>query len=220
MFGGFAFIIFGDFVDGIWVIVLGWFIRSGAQTSLKQTLVGDALLGVSVGDIMTREVLTVPPNITVQQLVSDYLLVHRHGGYPVVKDGEVLGVVTLQCVRVVPKERRDSVTVREAMVPFESTVMVKSSVTALDAMQKMARNKVGRVLVIDGGRLVGMATREDVVRAIQMRQELELGPGLGPPGLPATQYPRIQAGHCVQCGALLPANVKFCPQCGAKQNVP
>jgi Zn-dependent protease/predicted transcriptional regulator len=219
MFGGFVFIILGDFVDGLWVIVLGWFIRSGAQTSLKQTLVGEALLGVSVGDIMTREVLTVPPEITVQQLVSNYLLVHRHGGYPVVKNGEVLGVVTLQSVRAVPKEKRDFVTVREAMVPFERTVMVEASVTALDAMQKMARNKVGRVLVIDGGRLLGIATREDVVSAIQTRQELELGPGLGPSGLPSPQYPRIQAGHCVQCGALLPADVKFCPQCGAKQNI-
>ncbi|HKM50028.1 MAG TPA: site-2 protease family protein [Candidatus Bathyarchaeia archaeon] len=125
MFGGFAFIIFGYFIDGIWVIVLGWFIRAGAQTGLKQTLVGDALLGVSIGD-MTREVLTIPPEITVHQFVSDYLLVHRHGGYPVVKNGEVLGVVTLQCVRAVPKEKRDSVTVREAMVPIERTIMVKS----------------------------------------------------------------------------------------------
>ena len=218
MFGGVAFIIFGDFVDGIWVIVLGWFIRSGAQTSLKQTLVGDALLGVSIGEIMTREVLTVPPEITVQQLVSDYLLVHRHGGYPVVKNGEVLGVVTLQCARAVPKEKRDSVTVREAMVPFERTVMVKPSVTALDAMQKMARNKVGRVLVIDGDQLVGMATREDIVRTIQTRQELELGPGPSHSGLPSPQYPTIRAGHCVQCGALLPADTKFCSQCGAQQN--
>ena len=200
--------------------MLGWFIRSGAQTSLKQTLVGDALLGVSVGNIMTREVLTVPPEITLNQFVSDYLLVHRHGGYPVVKNGEVLGVVTLQCVRAVPKEKRDSVTVKEAMVPFERTIMVKSSVTALDAMQKMARNKVGRVLVIDGGRLVGMATREDIVSTIQTRHELELGPSLGPLGLPSPQFPRIQAGHCVQCGALLPGDVKFCSQCGAKQYMP
>jgi hypothetical protein len=95
--------------------------------------------------------------------------------------------------------------------------MVNSSVTALDAMQKMARNKVGRVLVIDGSQLVGMATREDIVGAIQTRQELELGPG--PSGLPSPQYPRIQAGHCVQCGALLPPDTKFCPQCGAKQNM-
>jgi predicted transcriptional regulator len=166
---------------------------------------------------MTKEILTVPPEITVQQFVLDYLLVHRHGGYPVVKNGEVLGVVTLQCVRAVPKEKRDSVTVREAMVPFERTVTVKSSVTAMDAMQKMARNKIGRVLVIDESRLVGMATHEDIVSTIQTRHDLELGPG--PSVLPSPQCPRIQAGHCVQCGALLSADVKFCSQCGAKHNV-
>ncbi len=176
MFGGFLLIIFSDFVDGIWIIVLGWFIRSGAETSLKQTLVGEALTGVSVGDIMTRDVMSVPPEITVQQLVSDYLLVHRHGGYPVLKDGKVLGLITMQCVRAVPKEKRDFETVQQAMIPSERAVLVKPSVTALDAMQKMARNKVGRVLVVEDGRLVGIATREDVVRTIQTRQELELGP--------------------------------------------
>lgn len=101
------------------------------------------------------------------------------------------------------------------MIPCERTVLVKSSVTALDAMQKMARNKVGHVLVVDAGRLVDIATREDMVRTIQTRQELELGPG-STSGL--QQLPRIQAGHCVQCGALLPASAKFCPQCGAKQS--
>ena len=218
MFGGFLLIIFSDFVDGIWIIVLGWFIKSGAETSLKQTLVGEALTGVSVAEIMTRDVMSVPPEITVQQLVSDYLLVHRHGGYPVLKDGQVLGLITLQCVRAVPKEKRDFETVQQAMIPSERTVLVKPSVTALDAMQKMARNKVGRVLVVEDGRLVGIATREDVVGAIQTRQELELGPARTPSGLP--EFVRIQAGHCVQCGALLPASVRFCPQCGAKQTAP
>lgn len=55
MVGGFVAIIFGDFVDGIWIVVLGWFIKSGAETSLRQTVVGDALSGVTVGEIMTVE---------------------------------------------------------------------------------------------------------------------------------------------------------------------
>lgn len=54
MLGGFVAIIFGDFVDGIWIVVLGWFIKSGAETSLRQTLVGEALSGVTVGNIMTE----------------------------------------------------------------------------------------------------------------------------------------------------------------------
>jgi Zn-dependent protease/predicted transcriptional regulator/ribosomal protein L40E len=217
MLGGFAAIIFGDFVDGIWFVVLGWFIKSGAETSLRQTLVGETLAGVSVGDIMTRGVLSVPPDITVHQLASGYFLTHQHGGYPVVKNGEVLGIVTLQCVRAVPKEKRDFETVQQAMVPFERTVMVKSSTSALDAMQKMARNNVGRVLVVDEGRLMGIITREDLVKTIHTRQELELGPHTAS-GLSTREFQRIQASHCVQCGALLPAKVQFCPQCGAKQS--
>ena len=214
MFGGFVLIIFGDFIDGIWIVVLGWFIKSGAETSLKQTLVGEALTGVSVADIMTKNVLTVPPEITVQQLVSDYFLVHHHGGYPVVKDGQVLGLVTLQCVRNVPKEKREYETVQQAMIPCERAVVVKPIMSALDAMQNMARNKVGRVLVVDDGSLVGIATREDIVRTIQTRQDLELGPGRLTGGFPT---PAIKAGHCVQCGALLPLGAKFCSECGASQ---
>jgi Zn-dependent protease/predicted transcriptional regulator len=172
MVGGFVAIIFGDFVSGIWIIFLGWFIRSGAETSLRQTLVGETLAGVAVGDIMTQDVLTVPGNITVQQLVHEYFLVHPHGGYPVVEGKQVLGIVTMQCVRSVSKEKRDTVTVKEAMIPCEKAVSVKPSVSALEAMNIMARQNVGRVLVLDGPQLLGIVTRGDLMRTIRTRQEL------------------------------------------------
>jgi Zn-dependent protease/predicted transcriptional regulator len=172
MLGGFAAIVLGDFVNGIWIVFLGWFIRSGAETSLRQTLIGEALSGVTVGDIMTRDVLTVPGNITVHQLVSEYFLVHRHGGYPVVEDGQVLGIVTMQCVRAVPKEKRETTTVKDAMIPCENAVAVKQSASALDAMNIMARQNVGRLLVFDGAQLLGIVTRGDLMRTIRTRQEL------------------------------------------------
>jgi len=172
MLGGFAAIILGDFVNGIWIIFLGWFIRSGAETSLRQTLVGGALAGIMVRDIMTPDVQTVPGNITVQQLVHEYFLVHPHGGYPVVEDGHVLGVVTMQCVRLVPKERRETVTVKEAMIPCEEAVTVGPSASALDALNTMARRNVGRLLVLDGPQLLGVLTRGDLMRTIRTRQEL------------------------------------------------
>ncbi len=218
MLGGFVAIIFGDFVDGIWIVVLGWFIKSGAETSLRQTLVGETLTGVTVGDIMTREMLTVPPDITVQQLVSDYFLVHPHGGYPVVKDGQILGLITLQCVRAIPKDLRATKTVAEAMVPCERTVTVQPTLSAMDAMQKMGREKVGRILVTDGGKLLGMVTRGDVIRTIQTRQELDLG-HVGR-SIPIADLPSTgQVRYCVQCGAQLPVATLVCPYCNAKQTV-
>jgi Zn-dependent protease/predicted transcriptional regulator len=172
MLGGFVAIIIGDFVDGIWIIFLGWFIRSGAETSLRQTLVGETLAGVTVGDIMTRDVLTVPANITVDQLISEYFLVHHHGAYPVVEGREVLGIVTMQCVRSVPKESRTSTTVKDAMNTCEKAVKVKPSVSALDAMHTMARQNVERLIVFDGPQMLGIVTRGDLMRTIRTRQEL------------------------------------------------
>jgi len=212
MVGGFVAIIVGDFVDGIWIVVLGWFIRSGAETSLRQTLVGETLTGVTVGSIMTKNVLAVPPNITVQQVVSDYFLVHPHGGYPVVSDGRLVGLITLQCVRAVPKDTRGSEAVAQAMIPIERAVTAPPNLSALDAIQKMAREKIGRLLVTENGQLLGIVTRGDLMRTIQTRQELELRSEWKPPSADTPQ-----PHYCIQCGAQLPIGTSICPHCNATQ---
>jgi Zn-dependent protease/CBS domain-containing protein len=212
MLGGFVAIILGYFLDGIWFVVLGWFIKSGAETSLRQTLVGETLSGVTVNDIMTRQILTVPPDITVQQLVSDYFLVHPHGGYPVIQDERLLGLITLDSVRAIPKEARSYETVAKAMVPLERTLVVPPNLSALDAFQRMAREKAERLLVTQNGQLVGVVTQGDLMRAIRTRQDLELKS----PWTTTTTSP-TQVQYCIQCGAQLPIGTRTCPHCNAAQ---
>lgn len=69
---------------------------------------------------MTKDVRAVSPNITIQQLVSEYFLTQSHSAYPVVLDGNVVGMVTMDSVRSIPKELRDTEVVREAMIPREA----------------------------------------------------------------------------------------------------
>ncbi len=214
MLGGFVAIIRGDLVDGIWIVILGWFIKSGAETSLRQTLVGETLTGVTVGNIMTRAVLSVPPDITVHQLISDYFLVHPHGGYPVMREGQLLGLVTLQSARSIPKDMRATETVAQAMLPFERAPTIQPTVSALDALQRMARERVGIMLVTEGNNLLGIITRGDLMRTIQTRQELELHPPAQPTPIFAASG---QVRYCVQCGAQLPAGTLTCPYCNATQ---
>jgi Zn-dependent protease/CBS domain-containing protein len=175
MFGGFAAIFFGDFVNGVWFLFLGWFLMSGAQTSKNQTVISEALAGLKVSDIMTRDVISVPPEMTIQHLVSEYFLVRTHGGYPVVANATLLGIITLQCVRVLPRDKWNDTTVREVMVSCERTVTIEPQAAASDAMTKMARQKVGRLLVTTtDNRLLGILTNGDLTRAIQVRMELGL----------------------------------------------
>ncbi len=161
-----------DFVNGIWIIFLGWFIRSGAETSLQQTQMTEALHGVSVADIMTRNPLSVAPSITVQGLVNDYFLVHPHGGYPVIENGRLEGVVTMSSVRSIPRERREFETVGQAMVPLQRVVTIGPMASAAEAMQKMALKQIGRLIVTEGDSVLGIITRGDVMKAIRTRQDL------------------------------------------------
>src|SRR5947208_2960361 len=169
---GLFFVVFGDFVNGLWIIFLGWFIRSGAETSLRQTRLTESLAGVRVGDIMTRELLSVSPDASVQQLVSDSFLVHPHGGYPVISNGKLLGVVTMSSVRSIPRDKSEFERVSQAMVPFERTITVGPTTPAIDALQIMAKNGVGRLIVMDGDKIAGMVTRGDLMKTMKARQEL------------------------------------------------
>jgi CBS domain-containing protein len=121
---------------------------------------------------MTRELLSVSPDATVHQLVSDYFLVHPHGGYPVISNGKLLGVVTMASVRSIPREKRDFEKVSQAMVPFERTITVSPTTSAIDALQIMAKNGIGRLVVMDGDRIAGMLTRGDLMKTMKARQEL------------------------------------------------
>jgi Zn-dependent protease/predicted transcriptional regulator len=165
-------VVTADLVNGVWVIFLGWFIRSGAETSLQQTQMTEALHGVSVEDIMTKNPLAVSPDISVQHLVNDFFLVHPHGGYPVVQNDMLQGVVTMSSVRSIPKELRETEPVRQAMVPLDRIVTVGPMASAADAMQKMASKQVGRLIVTEQDKIVGIITRGDLLKAIKTRQDL------------------------------------------------
>jgi CBS domain-containing protein len=92
----------------------------------------------------------------------------------VVSNGKLLGVVTMSSVRSIPREKREIERVSEAMVPFERTFTVGPNALAIDALQLMAKNGVGRLIVMDGDRIAGMVTRGDLMKTMKARQDLGL----------------------------------------------
>jgi len=164
----------GSVTLGLWLILLGWFMDTGAQASYQQVLMREALGRIRVGDIMTREIHGVDPGVTLDQLVSDYFLPYKHGGFPVMWGDRLLGIITLHDVKDVPRGRRATTTVREAMTPLSRLRTVRPSASAYDAFTRMAHDNIGRLLVVDSdGTLVGILTRSDLMHVMRVRLELE-----------------------------------------------
>ena len=172
IFWGFISIIEGVFIGGLWFILIGWFLKNGADSSYKQTIISEALAGVSVSDIMAREVHTVDPNVSIKDVVETHFTKHKHGGFPVVKDSKLLGLVTLQDLRKISSQKWQEAKVSDVMTPFEKLECVSPQELAVDALMKMSRHDVGRLPVCENEKLVGIVTRSDLLHAIRIRTEL------------------------------------------------
>ena len=164
----------GSWINGLWLVFLGLFIKGGAESSLRHTIINRALLGVAVRDIMTREVKTVSPELTVKDFVSEYLLRFRHEVYPVLVDGHILGLVSIQDAKKVPKERWDVTYVKDVMKPHNMIVTVRPDQEAVEALMKMSKHDVGQLLVVDNSNLIGIVTHSDLLHMVKTRTELNL----------------------------------------------
>jgi len=172
MLGGLATIFLDSLISGLWLMLIGWFLKNRAESSLNQTIVSEALAGVAVHDIMTREVHTVEPDVTLETLVADYFSRHKHGGFPVTKNSTLLGLVTIEDVRKVPKSRWSETRVADVMTRCEKLVCLRQDDKVLDAFIRMSKQRVGRLPVQEDGRLVGIVTRSDILHTIKVRTEL------------------------------------------------
>jgi Zn-dependent protease len=167
-----AFLLFlaGLFYFNIFLMLIAFFIYQAVNAETRQTLIIDLLKDVGVSDLMTRQVKTVPPDLTVEQLKTRMLQDH-HLGFPVV-DGHLMGLVTLKDVAGAdPHTRVDQVMSRQI-----HTIPQRES--AAEAFERMSKNDFARLIVTDDqGQMAGILTKTDLMRALQLRL---LGTGMEP----------------------------------------
>ncbi len=169
---GFFSIFTGNFIGGLWLALIGMFIKGAADTGYQQLLSGNILEGVKVSDIMTRDLITVNDSITLDRLVDDYFLKHRFNSYPVVSDGELLGMVSIHDVKKIPREEWREVTVSRVLNSRVIEFCVNPGDDATDAMTRMVKNGLGRLPVLDNGKLAGIVSHRDIMLIIKHKVDL------------------------------------------------
>jgi predicted transcriptional regulator len=141
----------------------------------------ETLAHLPVRDIMTREVVTVPPEATVAQL-ADAFWSHHVTSFPVVNAGTVRGIASVQQVHAVPAGQRTARWVGELMRPLTDDLIVGPDDSAFDALAKASRNQVGRLAVLDNSWLVGYLSLKDITHVLALRglpDGLRSAPGAG-----------------------------------------
>jgi len=163
----------GNFFNGLWVVFVGWFLLSAAQTASTQVELQSALQGVSVGQVMDPRPFAVPANISVQKLVDQYFLPLGLHSAPVTQGEYLAGLITLSDIARVARERWSYTPVGHVMRGLQQVYVATSEQPLQEVFQMMDAQSINQVPVVEYGRLVGLLSREAIIRYLQVRQSLQ-----------------------------------------------
>ena len=160
---------FGAF-SGAWLAFIGWFLFTAAGEERRAVgrleLFGDR----RVADVMIPDPITVPGDATVGQLADAMTPELRHSTYPVVEGERPIGLLPFARLVEAPRSQWESRLIRDFALPLGSVPTFAPDQPAIDAALQLARSRVGRGLVVEGDRLVGLVAREDLLRYLNGRR--------------------------------------------------
>jgi Zn-dependent protease len=158
----------GSVVGGVWSIFLGWFLLSAARSEEAGGLIREALLGISVRDVMTPNPVQAPDNISVDDALRSYVLTSRHSTFPTHDStGRLSGLLTLAALKKVGPDARATTLVKDVACPVDSVSTATPAEPVANLLGVSAGCGEGRTLVIDGGALVGIISPSDISRLVQ-----------------------------------------------------
>jgi Zn-dependent protease/predicted transcriptional regulator len=156
----------GEFLGGLWFVLIGLFLRQAAEGSYQQLVVQRALAPLRVRDVMTRDVIQVSPDAPLAQVVDDHFWRHHVTSFPVVDAGRVVGILSVHRLGDIPREQWPATVVREVMLPIGEELTAAPGDRVPAALEKLSRNGLGRLAVLDHDRLAGYLSLKDVLHVL------------------------------------------------------
>jgi Zn-dependent protease len=163
----------GSFTGGIWLILIGWFLQSGAQSYLQQHEITTALSGVRLYQIMNTQFISVIPDMNIKDVLEGYFNIHRKSELPKVEKEEgtgnqyLLGSITAKDAMNVSEKNRESVKVEEIMIEKNDLVIMSPDRTADVALNTIMEYNKSRIYLCENPSVEKNSTR----RTEKMRQQ-------------------------------------------------
>jgi len=159
------------FINGIWLIFIGWFLQNAATQSYHKVVVQDILEDVPVSKMMYTDVPVVHANITVQTLIDNYIMQTENRAFIVFDDEKLAGLVTIDDIRKINSDSRDQIMVKDVMTPSQKLIVIAPEEEASEAFQRLQSEEIRQLPVVHGNRIIGLLRRKDIIRWLQLQSQ-------------------------------------------------
>ena len=167
--GGLALAVLGG-PGGLWLALIGWFVLTAARAEMALGIAYELLAGMRVRDAMVVHPVAVPAQTTLDEFLRDVFARTHFAAYPVVDDGDTVGLIAVGDVLAVSRAALPRRTAGEVMVRRADAVAVQQDTPLADAATELLGTSLGRGLVVDGSRVVGLLSLTDIEHEVEQRE--------------------------------------------------
>jgi Zn-dependent protease len=178
-FIGFLFILFGvyqvftgNFINGLWIGFIGWFLESAAMSQVQQQKIQDLLAGRRVSQAMSTNYTSIQPDVKLQTLVDRQVLGSGQRSFVVEEGDRVAGLLTLHDIKELPRAEWPATTAAQAMIPVAQMKRIQPDEELWAAIEEMNRDGVNQLPVMTDGHIEGMLRREDIIGYLRNVRDL------------------------------------------------
>ncbi len=164
-----SFLVKGNLIDGIWLMIIGTFLRQAAERSYKAVIYREVMERFKVSDIVRYDVVTVGLSVDLRTLVEDYFKKHPFQSFPVVEDGVLVGIIRLDDVKKVERGKWPEIKTADLVNRNISDYAIRAFDNAGKLLRLIQEKKYDSFPVIDDyGRFTGIVTRSDFEEAVRV----------------------------------------------------
>jgi Zn-dependent protease/predicted transcriptional regulator len=172
-FGGTAQVMHGNMLGGLWWFLLAIMITATAGSSIRDAVTYSLFTGHPVSRYMRRDVVTVSPSQTLEDLVDNYVYQYYLKTYPVVLDGKLIGRITVDDFHGVDRRQWPWKTVADFMRPVTGDTIIGPQTDAADAIAQMRKLGEQSLIVVRDHEFVGTVAMTDLLRLLSIKMRLE-----------------------------------------------
>ena len=170
---GFVAMLRGSFLSGFWLIIIGWFINTGAQRYLDQNELSIRIKGIKLKEIMNINFIAVKPDLKLSELIKEYFNVYYKSAFPVINnDSQFVGMVTTENISNKDEREIGDKKVVDVMIPVSDLIVMSQEKEVNDALKELFRKGMSRIFIVDKqSQLIGLVSKSDILNLAQERQE-------------------------------------------------
>jgi Zn-dependent protease/predicted transcriptional regulator len=176
VFGAWLGITRGQWTSGLWMAFIGWFLLNAAQESVAQVAIRETLSGLHAADVMSHEVPTVARDLSLEEYGQEVARTGRRC-HLVTTDDRLVGMINVHALNSVPRNEWGNMSVQGVMIPRDKILWARPEEPLLGLLERLVSADVNQMPVVsdtenDGAHIIGMITRDSILRVMQARSEV------------------------------------------------